>query len=301
VKQGQASKTAEAVAAVRAHHRIYDAPLILDDPWAIELTSAGWRRICRSRVLSWLVFDRLLAALRPVQGNILARARYVEEKLEQALDRGSVQYVMLGAGLDSYALRQARSSDRLHIWELDHPDSQAQKLAKLKTLPVAVPDNVRFVSADLQTTPLTDALEGAGFPFQATAFVSLLGVSYYINENALFALIGDIAAHFAPGSQLVLDIRVTRRFIAPDYLDTYEKTARFTRKRGEPMVSDFDPGAFIARVKSLGLTLCESVSPEGQQARYFSSRQDGLIPSPEIYFLHFEVPQGDGYVAADRG
>jgi methyltransferase (TIGR00027 family) len=290
MKQGQASKTAEAVAAVRARHRIYDSPLILDDPWAIELTSATWRRICRNRMLSWLVFDRLLVALRPVQGNILARARYVEEKLDQALSGGNVQYAILGAGLDSYALRQAHSPDRLSIWEVDHPDSQAQKLAKLKTLPVTVPDNVRFIPADLQTTPLVDALRTHGFPFQSTAFISLLGVSYYINEAALFALIGDIARYFAPGSQLVLDIRVSRRFIAPDYLATFEKTERFTRKRGEPMISDFDPDAFVARVESIGLKLRESLSPDAQRTRYFASREDGLIPSPEIYFLHFEVP-----------
>lgn len=289
MKHGQASKTAEAVAAVRAHHRIYDAPLILDDPWAIELTSKAWQRICRSRMLSWLVFDRLLVALRPVQGNILARARYVEEKLDQALSRDNIHYVMLGAGLDSYALRQ-HSPDRLRIWEIDHPDSQAQKLAKLRTLAATVPDNVRFIPADLQTTPLADALGGQGFPFQSTAFISLLGVSYYIHEAALFALIGDIARHFVSGSQLVLDIRVDRRFVASDYLSTFDKTERFTRKRGEPMITAFDPARFIERVESIGLKLRESVSPDAQRTRYFSSRQDGLTPSPEIYFLHFEVP-----------
>lgn len=290
MKPGRASKTAEAVAAVRAHHRLYDAPLIVDDPWAIKLTSATWRRICRNRVLSWLVFDRLLVALRPVQGNILARARYVEEKLDQALSSGTVQYVMLGAGLDSYALRQKHSPDHLRIWEIDHPDSQAQKLAKLKSLDAAVPDNVRFIPADLQTTPLADALGSQAFPFQSSAFISLLGVSYYINEIALFALIGDIARHFASGSQLVLDIRINRHFVSPDYLATFDKTERFTRKRGEPMISDFDPADFIARVEGIGLRLRESVTPEAQRVRYFSSRHDGLIPSPEIYFLHFEVP-----------
>lgn len=290
MKPGQASKTAEAVAAVRARHRIYDSPLILDDPWAIELTSAAWRRICRSRMLSWLVFDHLLAALRPVQGNILGRACYVEEKLVQALSGGDIHYVILGAGLDSYALRQHPSPDRLHIWEIDHPDSQAQKLAKLKSLAVAIPDNVQFIPADLQTTPLADTLSAHGFPFQSTAFVSLLGVSYYIREEALFALLDDIAKYFASGSQLVLDIRISRHFIATDYLATFEKTERFTRKRGEPMISDFDPSAFIARARSMGLKLRESLAPDAQRARYFASRQDGLIPSPEIYFLHFEVP-----------
>ena len=290
MKQGQASKTAEAVAAVRARHRIYDSPLIVDDPWAIELTSAAWRHICRSRMLSWLVFDRLLVALRPVQGNILARARYVEEKLDQALSHGKVEYVILGAGLDSYALRQSHSPDRLRIWEIDHPDSQAQKLAKLKTIAVALPHNLRFIPADLQTTPLADALGAHGFPFQSVAFISLLGVSYYINQVALFALIGDIAKRFVSGSQLVLDIRVSRQFVAPDYLATFEKTERFTRKRGEPMISDFDPSAFIARVESLGLRLRESLSPDAQRERYFASRHDELIPSPQIYFLHFEVP-----------
>jgi methyltransferase (TIGR00027 family) len=290
MKQGQASKTAEAVAAVRAHHRIYETPLIVDDPWAIELTSTTWRRICRSRMLSWLVFDHLLAALRPVQGNILGRARYVEDKLAHALKGSQVQYVILGAGLDSYALRQAPAPDSLHIWEIDHPDSQAQKLAKLKKLAATVPKNVRFIAADLQITSLSEALTAREFPFQSTAFISLLGVSYYISETALFALIGDIARQFASGSELVLDIRVSKRLIAPDYLATFEKTERFTRKRGEPMISDFDPAAFIAHAESIGLKLREILSPEAQRARYFSSRHDGLTPSPEIYFLHFEVP-----------
>jgi methyltransferase (TIGR00027 family) len=288
MKEDKASKTAEAVAAIRAKHLLHDSPVVFSDPWAIRLTSPAWRFICQSRLLTWLVFDKIFAALRPVQGNVLARARFVEDTLDTVSATHTVDYVILGAGLDSFALRQRHLQDRLHVWEIDLPHTQAQKRLKLEDCHASIPDNVAFIAADVTSSTFEETLRDLKFRSGSIGLFSLLGVSYYLPEEALFRLIGWIAQYFK-GSELVMDIRVTKAFVEPRYLPTFEKTQRFTAKRGERMISNFDPQQFIRRTRELGMELQESLSPQAQRDRYFANRQDGLVPSPEVYLLRFKA------------
>lgn len=289
MKRGKASKTADAVAAIRARHLLRDYPLVFSDPLALSLTSAVWRTICRNRLLCWLVIDKILGPLRPVQASVLARARYVEETLDVALAHQATDYVILGAGLDSYSLRQSETRHAPRVWEIDHPDSQERKLTRLRNLGVVLPGNVTFIAADLARESLAMALSAHGFDTHSTAFVSLLGVSYYLPEEDLLALVETIAGYFSAGSELVMDIRVARHLIDPTYLPVFEKTERFTARRGEAMISAFDPADFIEKARSRGLACIDALSPDVLRDRYFSNRSDGLMPSPEIYLLHFRV------------
>jgi O-methyltransferase involved in polyketide biosynthesis len=106
MKKGRASKTAKIVAAVRAKHTLYDQPKVFDDPWAISLTSPAWRFICRARWISRLVFDGLYRTVRSTQATIVGRARFVEDALDRAIANHDTDYIILGAGFDSFGLRQ---------------------------------------------------------------------------------------------------------------------------------------------------------------------------------------------------
>lgn len=263
--------------------------MVFSDPWALRLTSASWRTICRNRLLCWLVIDKILARLRPVQASVLARARYVEDTLDVALAHKATDYVILGAGMDSYSLRQSKTRHASRVWEIDHPDSQERKMVRLRKLGVVLPSNVTFIAADLAHESLDRVLSSRGFDTYSTAFISLLGVSYYLPEEDLLALIATIAGYFSAGSELIMDIRVARHLIDATYLPVFEKTERFTARRGEPMISAFDPADFIEKARSLGLACIDALSPDILRNRYFSNRSDGLMPSPEIYLLHFRV------------
>ena len=129
MKTTRHSSTAEATAAVRAWHRMNHVPLIFDDPYAIEFTSRQWQIICRNKLLTRLIFDRVLKHLQPVAAEIICRARYAEDKLERAINNGVSQYVLLGAGFDSFALRRHDLAGKVRIYEVDHPLSPQVKKA----------------------------------------------------------------------------------------------------------------------------------------------------------------------------
>ena len=114
----RASKTAEVVAAVRAAHLLYDTPVVVSDPYAIDLTNNIWRSLVRHRVAYQFVAGRLLKVLRPIRGQILGRARYCDELLDATIKRGVKQCVIVGAGLDSLALRRSELAKTLTVYEL---------------------------------------------------------------------------------------------------------------------------------------------------------------------------------------
>ena len=138
MQAGRPSATAIAVAAMRAAHRMGEQPLVFDDPWALRLTSDEYRDLAEQGKLRDM-FEGL--GLQPILGQILGRARWNESTLETSIEDGIGQYVILGAGLDSFALRRTDLLDRLRVIEIDHPDTQGYKLRRLKQL--GVPDNPR--------------------------------------------------------------------------------------------------------------------------------------------------------------
>lgn len=175
MKATRHSSTAEATAAVRAWHRLNHVPLIFDDPYALEFTSKAWRVICKNKLLTWLVFERILRRLRPVAAEIISRARYTEDKLELAIQNGIRQYVLLGAGFDSFALRRPDLLAELHMYEIDHPLSQRVKKERIQKQYGQMPNNLEFVPVDFEKETLKDALYNSNYTSKQPAFFSLLG------------------------------------------------------------------------------------------------------------------------------
>ncbi len=129
MKEGQSSRTAEAAAALRANHFKNAKNPVFSDPFAFELTSKGWKKLLTTpltvKVMNSSVFNRTLGLL---TGQVVGRSRYAEDLLQQAILKGTQQYVLVGAGLDSFTLRQAQQYSNLRIFEVDHPDTQKIKI-----------------------------------------------------------------------------------------------------------------------------------------------------------------------------
>ena len=196
--------------------------------------------------------DVLLRALKPTQTVIILRIRYAEDRLQEAISSGVQQYVILGAGLDTFALRQPSWADRLRIYEVDHPASQEMKRHQIQRIG-PLPSNLTLVPVDFETDRLDAALIEAGFDPEAPAFFAWLGVTCYLTREAVTDTIGQIAAVAAPGSKAVLDYRYPRRLVPAAGLALVEKMDRFVERRGEPMRSEYTPEEIDAEMQRAGL------------------------------------------------
>lgn len=285
----RASKTAEVVAAVRAAHLLYDAPVVFTDPYAIHLTSPLWRFLARHRLAYRFVAECLLKVLRPVRGQILGRARYCDELLDAAIKRGITQCIIVGAGLDSLALRRPDLADTLTIYELDHPNSQAVKRQRLQGISNKLPHNLVFVPADFERVTVLHALQSTAFQTKEPAFFSWLGTTLYLSPEAIFATLTDIATHAAPSSELLLDYSMSDHLLTG--IDKKELIAlkKYVARLGEPFRANFSPDELVAKVTDLGYRILEHLSYRDQCARFFSNRSDDLRPAAFSNFLHLAV------------
>jgi methyltransferase (TIGR00027 family) len=166
------------------------------------------------------------------------RARFVEDTVRRAVNRGVSRYVILGAGMDSFAYRHSELSPEVHIIEVDHPLSQAWKQRRLAELEISLPENVTFLGVDFETQSLREALEAAGIDFQQEAVISWIGVTMYLAHTAIEATL-QVLADFPPGTQLVLSYDQP-----PDVLNDAGRAlladvSGTAAKLGEPFISLF--------------------------------------------------------------
>jgi len=289
MEEKKRSKTAEGVAAARAYHLLYQDPVVFEDPYAIQLTSPPWRIILKIRTLNWLLSRTLYHDILPLWAEFFGRARYAEELLDKALERGIDQYVLLGAGLDSGALRKKDLVPKLKVFELDHPVSQKSKRDRLVKLNIDVPDNLEFVPVDLEKESLADALARSSYSNKKPAFFSWLGTIPYLTSEAVFSTFRSIASYATRGSEIVVDYCIPRELVDPRDLPLGEKIERMVARRGEPHISSFDPRTFPQNICELGFELVEHLHPKEQEKRYFENRKDGLRPISSLYFAHFRL------------
>jgi len=282
----RSSKNAQAVAAIRAAHRRYDSPLIYDDPCAYRLCGPGWRAVLRFRGLHALVFGRFLHVLRPVHGQVLARARFAEDHLEGAVRRGVRQYIVLGAGFDSFAVRLPAWARTLRVFELDRPETLAEKRRRLERAGLGCPDNLEFVPVDFERESLDEVLRRSSFTPAEPSFFSWLGVVVYLTSDSIDATLRSIQSLAPPGSELVFD------YMLPDHLvDSRERgvidfVRRLGVRRGEPYVSYHEPKHIATALSRRGFRLLEDLSPSSQHARYFAGRNDDLRPWASSHLVH---------------
>lgn len=281
------SRTAESAAAARAGHYLRSEGALFSDPYAIHLTSPGLRRVVRNPVLFWLL-ERVLGEMgRMSVGQVFARARWSEDCLESACREGTNQYVVVGAGLDSFVLRRNDLMKSLTVFELDHPTTQRVKRERLAQLGVELPKALEFVSIDFECESLEAALAYSSFSPKLRSFHSWMGTVAYLTDEAIFDTLGSIARASAAGSELVLDFACRMEDVRPEHRPAVEKLLRYTARRGEPLIGFHEPADFVRRVTQLGFELVELVPPEHHEPRFLAGGRYGVRTLPFSYFAHF--------------
>lgn len=278
-------------AVARAHHLLYrDGPIVFEDPYALQLIGPTWRRIVSSQILRWIVFRKLLWSLRPASAQILARARYAEDCLDAAIESGIRQFIIVGAGLDSFALRRRDIGDAVTVLELDHPSTQQIKRFRLRHVAPDLPRYLEFVPIDFEHEALCDALIRSSFDYQRPAFFSWLGTTHYLTNDATLATLRSLTTCASRNSELVFDYSVPNEMIPASEVEFVRRLERFTVRRGEPMIGKFAPHELARQVQELGWAVLENVSGEEQGARYFAGYSDpGFRPPASAYLVHLRL------------
>jgi methyltransferase (TIGR00027 family) len=233
--------------------------------------------------------DVILRFLWPWGAQVIGRSRYAEDLLQHAITRGLCQYVIIGSGFDSFALRRPDLESTLQVFELDHPDTQQAKRARLLTLGIELPKNLEFVGIDLEHETVADGLRRSSYQPEQRAFFSWLGTTPYLRNDATVSTLASIAEFAATGSDVVFDYLVPEAVLPPEEARAVERVKRFTARRAEPLVGEFDPNQLEEILRSTGLELIEHLSAAEQEKRYFANRRDGMRPTAASYLAHSRV------------
>jgi len=302
MKDNTVSNSALALAYFRGYHAANDDPTIFDDSRANGLFSEQEHKFFANRaapnLLVVALYDAAFALTWPNKATIrtyvmqqvsplslgVSRARYTEDSLDQALRGGVRQYVILGAGLDTFAFRRPELKGQLEVFEVDHPATQASKRQRIAQAGWTQPDHLHFVPLDFRREGLAAALTRSSFDRQAPSFFSWLGCTYYLTVEDVFATLGAIAEIAPAGSTVIFDYLSSEAFPIEKSTKRLRFAARYNRSHGEPMISGLDPSTLAADVDRSGFRLHESLSPAEIESRFFQGRSDNYHAYDHMHF-----------------
>jgi methyltransferase (TIGR00027 family) len=264
MKDNRPSRTALRVAMRRAAHQLLDDPRIFDDPLALRILGEEKAAALGSPE------TRISPGLRL---HLALRSRYAEDELEAAVRRGVRQYVILGAGLDTFAYRSPHPHNALRVFEVDHPATQDWKRACLEAAGMAIPSTLTFVPVDFETQNLEDGLLSAGFDAGQGAFFSWLGVTQYLTNSAVMNTLRFVAS-LPAGSGIVFDYTLSPARLNPLARLIFDRLARRVALAGEPFLSCFDPAELEGRLRGMGFRQVEDLGPGEMNARYLKEHPE---------------------------
>jgi methyltransferase (TIGR00027 family) len=254
----------------RAAHQLYDdPPLVFSDPLALRILPEEALVELRERE----EVERTHPFARAMRAFMCARSRFAEDALERAVAAGVRQYVVLGAGLDTYLGRSTH--DELRIFEVDHPATQAWKRDRLERGGIHVPDTVTFVPVDFEHEDLMVKLAASGFDARMPAFCSWLGVVPYLTREAAAGTLRALGK-LPPGSGVAFDYAVARGSLSPVQQAAFDHLAERVARAGEPFRLTFEPVELGELLRECGFARVEELDAEAISARYFVARRDGL-------------------------
>jgi len=262
--------TAVRVALWRALHVEVDSPPhVLEDTVGLMLAAPDD---------AWRSRPDMSPFTRPFRASIVARARFIEDLVVEQLERGVGQYVILGAGLDTFAQRRPELASRLAVFEIDRPAPQAWKRQRLIDLGLGVPSFLRFVPVDFEAGDAWwDRLAAAGFNSEQPAVVASTGVSMYLTKHAIATTLRQVAA-LAPGSTLAMSFMLPIEMAEPELRPGIERAMAGARANGTPFISFFTPTEMLTLASDAGFKEVQHVSAAMLAERYFAHRSDGLRP-----------------------
>jgi len=295
------SSTAFMTAYLRGYHALHDQPRVLDDTLGYDLLPQKARKALEQHLIKTAsqMSDKpvetideesaLRLGVRIMAGSILARARYVEDRLEEAVkNQGVRQYVILGAGLDTFAYRRIDLDKRLQVFEIDHPNSQQAKRFLVKQAGLDEPANLHFVPIDFTLESLSSALKKSCYDPLLPSFISWTGVTHYLPFEAIKATLKDIVNMSVSGSEVVFDYWDKNAFDPNISSNRVKYLIESSRSIGEPIITGYDPDSLDKELAPLGLRMLENLGPEEIREKY-RLEDIGYSTSQHVHFACAEV------------
>lgn len=300
MKQNESSATSLVSAFTRAYHSKFDSAKIFDDFFANNLiTESEFSNISKNMVNGIQFFNKEIAIkfqdspkdilkwITQVQlsPTPLARAAYCEKVLFNELRLGANQYIILGAGLDTFCFRHPELIDLLDIFEVDFPATQASKLNRLKQANLEIPSNLHFVGMDFTKTFSYQSLIEAGYKNKKT-FFSLLGVSYYLTKEETSHLLSSLFKKLPAGSSIVFDYADETLFKEKGLSNRVKNMLKMAASAGEPMKSCFTYDEMEKMLEKADLLIYEHLTPAMIDEQFFKNRSDYLTAFESIHYIH---------------
>lgn len=270
--------TAIRTALWRALHIEVDAkPHIIEDEVGLKMIAPNdtWRQ----RPDMHPQFTKRLRA------SIVARARFIDDLMINQSKQGINQYVILGAGLDTFAQRKPDVVSKLQVYEIDQPETQTWKQKRLMELGFGIPEWLHFVSVNFETSSWKEQLLNAGLDIEKPLVVACTGVSLYLTKDAITGMLRQIAT-FSAGSKLAMTFYLPMELMDDEDKPLQAIAEKGARESGTPFISFFAPNEILDLAHSAGLKDAETISTKDMEQLYFKDRTDGLLPaSGEIFLL----------------
>ena len=300
MKRNESSLTSLISAFGRAYHHLYDQPLIFDDFIASKLLTKQEFEAVKMNMTKEISFfnlelgeklkdqpDEVLKWVTQTQlsPTPLARAAFCEKVLLNEISLGVSQYVILGAGMDTFALRNPGLEDSISVYEVDYPATQEFKINKLKEADLAVPSNLHFIPCDFTKTISDDFLFSNGVRREKT-FFSLLGVSYYLSKAELEQALASLFREMPEGSSIVFDYADEHLFTEKGLSNRVANMVAMANASGEPMKASFTNEEIEKLLQCAGLLIYEHLSPEDIQSQFFTNRHDYLKAFETVHYIH---------------
>lgn len=268
--------TAVRTALWRALHVQVDAkPHVLEDEIGLKLAApqVGWQERPDMK------FTKRLRA------SIIARARFIEDLITEQSQQGISQYVILGAGLDTFVQRKPEIASTFQVFEIDQPGTLAWKQQRLTELGFGIPEYLHFVPVDFEISSWWEQLLKAGFDTNKTAVIACSGVSLYLTKEAIISILNQIAA-LVPGSKLAMAFYLPMELLDEEDRPMQEIAEKGARAAGTPFVSFFAPDEILVLARDAGFKDAKTVSTKDMEQLYFAKRTDHLLPaSGEVFLL----------------
>jgi methyltransferase (TIGR00027 family) len=275
VQLGQPSRTARAAAAHRAAHQILERGRIFADPLALPILGEDAEALVREAEGD--------PSRRRLRLFIAVRTRFAEDALASAVERGVRQVVVLGAGLDTFAYRNP-FGDRLRIFEVDHPATQAWKRQRLAEADIPWPASLTFAPIDFERETLAEGLAAAGFDPAQRTFFTWLGVVPYLTEEAAWSTLRFIAS-LPNGAHVAFDYSDPPDLLPSEMRASHDRRAAYVAELGEPWMNYFESEKLRAGLMALGFSEIEDLGPPQIASRYFPNRA-GSLPDRGGHIIH---------------
>jgi methyltransferase (TIGR00027 family) len=267
----KASATAQGAALHRAAHQLLDHPAVFPDPLALRIIGPEAEKALRGGESR-----HILPGAAGLRAFLAVRSRFTEDCLAEAMARGIGQYVLLGAGLDTFAYRGAFDPAGLRIFEVDHPATQEWKRGRLKDAGIAVPSSVFFAPVDFERETVAEGLMLAGFDLTTSAFFAWLGVVPYLTREAVMETLRFVAEQTGASSEIVFDYPEPADAMSPVQRRAMQMLGARTSAVGEPFRTAFKPSEIKDALLALGFHHIEDMDATVLNARYYSGRNDAF-------------------------